>query len=41
MIADDTDRSILFLDTLCVHRTNQIGNLVFPFYTIPEDGSDY
>ena len=42
VIADDTDRSILFLD---IHyadtATNDRRNLVFPFYTIPEDGSDY
>ena len=42
VIADDTDRSILFLD---IHygdtATNDRRNLVFPFYTIPDDGSDY
>jgi phage baseplate assembly protein W len=42
VIPDDSDRSILFLD---IHysdtATNDRRNLVFPFYTIPEDGSDY
>ena len=42
VIADDSDRSIVYLDIQYVVKdTNDRRNLVFPFYTIPEDGSDY
>lgn len=36
------DRSVLFIDIAYSPKgTNDRRNLVFPFYTIPEDGSDY
>jgi uncharacterized protein len=36
------DRSMLFIDIQYrLKDTNDRRNLVFPFYTIPEDGSDY
>jgi uncharacterized protein len=42
VIADDSDRSVVYLDIQYVTKdTNDRRNLVFPFYTIPEDGSDY
>ena len=42
VIADDSDRSVVYLDIQYVTKdTNDRRNLVFPFYTIPEDGSEY
>ena len=42
VIADDSDRSTVYVDIqYTVKDTNDRRNLVFPFYTIPEDGSDY
>ena len=42
VIADDSDRSVVYLDIQYQTKdTNDPRNLVFPFYTIPEDGSDY
>jgi len=42
VIPDDFDHSVLFVDIQYVTKaTNDRRNLVFPFYTIPEDGSDY
>jgi phage baseplate assembly protein W len=42
VIADDSDRSVVYLDIQYETKdTNDPRNLVFPFYTIPEDGSDY
>lgn len=39
---DPDDRSLLFIDIEYRQKgTNDRRNLVFPFYTIPEDGSDY
>ena len=39
---DRNDRTMLYIDILySVRPTNDRRNLVFPFYTIPEDGSDY
>ena len=39
---DPDDRSLLFIDIAYTAKgTNDRRNLVFPFYTIPEDGSDY
>jgi phage baseplate assembly protein W len=39
---DQDDRSRLYIDVNYVVRgTNDRRNLVFPFYTIPDDGSDY
>lgn len=36
------DRSLLYIDIQYTPKeTNDKRNLVFPFYTIPEDGSDY
>jgi len=36
------DHSLLFIDIAYTPKgTNDRRNLVFPFYTIPEDGSDY
>jgi hypothetical protein len=40
--ADSGDRSVLYVDISYVAKgTNDPRNLVFPFYTIPDDGSDY
>jgi phage baseplate assembly protein W len=40
--ADPTDPSLLYIDIRYqVKDTNDRRNLVFPFYTIPDDGSDY
>lgn len=39
---DPDDRSLLYIDIAYTPKgTNDRRNLVFPFYTIPEDGSDY
>ena len=39
---DSADPSTLYIDIQYVPKdTNDRRNLVFPFYTIPEDGSDY
>ncbi|MDT4916301.1 MAG: uncharacterized protein QOI15_44 [Pseudonocardiales bacterium] len=39
---DDDDRSRLYIDLgYSIKGTNDRRNLVFPFYTIPDDGSDY
>jgi len=39
---DPDDHSLLFIDIAYTPKgTNDRRNLVFPFYTIPEDGSDY
>jgi phage baseplate assembly protein W len=39
---DPDDRSVLYIDIgYRIKHTNDRRNLVFPFYTIPEDGSDY
>jgi phage baseplate assembly protein W len=39
---DPDDRSVLYIDiSYRIKHTNDRRNLVFPFYTIPEDGSDY
>ena len=39
---DQFERNRLNVDVVyVVKRTNDRRNLVFPFYTIPEDGSDY
>jgi uncharacterized protein len=39
---DPNDHSALFIDIQYVPKdTNDRRNLVFPFYTIPEDGSEY
>ena len=39
---DPDERSLLFIDIAYSPKgTNDRRNLVFPFYTIPEDGSDY
>jgi uncharacterized protein len=39
---DQDDRSRLYIDLhYSVKGTNDRRNLVFPFYTIPDDGSDY
>ncbi|GLZ39460.1 GPW/gp25 family protein [Actinokineospora sp. NBRC 105648] len=39
---DPADGSVLYIDIqYLVKDTNDRRNLVFPFYTIPEDGSDY
>jgi uncharacterized protein len=36
------DASVLYIDIEYKTKdTNDRRNLVFPFYTIPEDGSDY
>jgi uncharacterized protein len=42
VIPDEFDHAVLFVDIQYVTKaTNDRRNLVFPFYTIPEDGSDY
>src|SRR5258705_255480 len=42
VIVDDSDRSVVYLDIQYeIKDTNDRRNLVFPFYTIPVDGSDY
>ncbi|HEV8297986.1 MAG TPA: GPW/gp25 family protein [Acidimicrobiales bacterium] len=39
---DESDQSLVYLDVQYTPKaTNDRRNLVFPFYTIPEDGSDY
>lgn len=39
---DPHDRGLLYIDVQYTPKaTNDRRNLVFPFYTIPEDGSDY
>ncbi|GAA3989050.1 GPW/gp25 family protein [Allokutzneria multivorans] len=39
---DPEDPSVLYLDIQYVPKgTNDPRNLVFPFYTIPDDGTDY
>lgn len=39
---EPADRSMLYIDIQYrLKDTNDRRNLVFPFYTIPEDGSDY
>jgi phage baseplate assembly protein W len=39
---DEDDRSRLYIDLgYSIKGTNDRRNLVFPFYTIPDDGSDY
>jgi phage baseplate assembly protein W len=42
VVPDGADRTMLYIDIQYrVKETNDRRNLVFPFYTIPEDGSDY
>ncbi|MFL6142409.1 MAG: GPW/gp25 family protein [Labedaea sp.] len=42
VIPDPHDEGALYIDIQYVVKdTNDRRNLVFPFYTIPEDGSDY
>jgi uncharacterized protein len=42
VLVDQQDRNKLYIDILyAVKLTNDWRNLVFPFYTIPDDGSDY
>ena len=39
---DPAERNTLYIDiSYAVKDTNDQRNLVFPFYTIPDDGSDY
>jgi Bacteriophage baseplate protein W len=39
---DPEERNRLYIDiSYAVKDTNDFRNLVFPFYTIPDDGSDY
>jgi phage baseplate assembly protein W len=39
---DPADRGLLYIDiNYAPKKTNDHRNLVFPFYTIPDDGSDY
>ena len=39
---DELERNRLNVEVVyAVKRTNDRRNLVFPFYTIPDDGSDY
>jgi phage baseplate assembly protein W len=39
---DPDDATVMFIDIQYTPKgTNDARNLVFPFYTIPEDGSDY
>jgi len=39
---DPDDRTVVYIDIAYTPKaTNDRRNLVFPFYTIPEDGSDY
>src|SRR5829696_1004917 len=39
---DPDDKSLVYIDLAYTAKgTNDRRNLVFPFYTIPEDGSDY
>nr|WP_086828369.1 GPW/gp25 family protein [Allokutzneria sp. NRRL B-24872] len=39
---DEDDPSVLYLDIQYVTKgTNDPRNLVFPFYTVPDDGTDY
>jgi phage baseplate assembly protein W len=39
---DPDDQTLLYIDIAYTPKgTNDRRNLVFPFYTIPEDGSDY
>ena len=39
---DAAERNRLYIDVnYIVKGTNDRRNLVFPFYTIPDDGSDY
>lgn len=40
--ADPVERNRLNVEVIyAIKRTNDLRNLVFPFYTIPDDGSDY
>jgi phage baseplate assembly protein W len=42
VIPDPSDEGALYIDIQYVVKdTNDRRNLVFPFYTIPDDGSDY
>jgi phage baseplate assembly protein W len=42
VIPDPSDEGALYIDIqYTVKDTNDRRNLVFPFYTIPDDGSDY
>lgn len=42
VVPDGADRTMLYIDIQYqIKETNDRRNLVFPFYTIPEDGSDY
>jgi Bacteriophage baseplate protein W len=42
VIPDPSDEGALYIDIqYLVKDTNDRRNLVFPFYTIPDDGSDY
>jgi hypothetical protein len=43
VVYPDANRdALLYIDiAYSVKQTNDLRNLVFPFYTIPEDGSDY
>lgn len=42
VLVDSADRNRLLIDIYYVVKgTNDRRNLVFPFYTIPDDGSDY
>ena len=39
---DQEERNKLYIDvSYAIKATNDFRNLVFPFYTIPDDGSDY
>jgi uncharacterized protein len=39
---DEAERNKLYIDiSYAIKNTNDFRNLVFPFYTIPDDGSDY
>jgi uncharacterized protein len=42
VVPDGADRTLLYIDIQYrIKETNDRRNLVFPFYTIPDDGSDY
>lgn len=42
VVPDGADRTVLYIDIQYTPKdANDKRNLVFPFYTIPEDGSDY
>lgn len=42
VLPDEREQGLLYIDIqYTVKETNDHRNLVFPFYTIPDDGSDY